>query len=54
MEIPAILICAVIVIALASLALHLLFPPTNSSVRCPMKDVLPRDPLETETKQKEG
>jgi hypothetical protein len=52
MEIPAFLIGAVMVIALASLALHFLFPP--SSGKCPMKEVLPQNPLETETKQKEG
>jgi hypothetical protein len=51
MEIPAILIGASVVIALASLALHFLFPP--SSGKCPMKDVLPPNPLEAETKQKE-
>ncbi len=54
MEIPVILISASIAIALASLALHFLFPPANSSKNCPMKDLLPRNTLETETKQKEG
>jgi hypothetical protein len=52
MEIPAILIGASVVIALASLALHFLFPP--SSGQCPMKSALTHNPLEKEPNQKEG
>ncbi len=39
--VPALLICAVVLIALASLALHLLFPPSKG--KCPIKTVLPSE-----------
>jgi hypothetical protein len=40
-SVPAILIGAVVLIALASLALHLLFPPSKR--KCPIKTVLPSE-----------
>ncbi len=36
---PALLLGAVILIALATLALHLLFPPTTG--KCPIKKIIP-------------
>ncbi len=46
--IPALLICATVLIGLASLALHLLFPPSKG--KCPIKSTLPTDsPTERES-----
>ncbi|MBI5031070.1 MAG: hypothetical protein HZB51_11120 [Chloroflexi bacterium] len=49
--VPALLICATIVIAFASLALHLLFPPSKG--KCPIKAVLPVKTSTTDTQSTE-
>ncbi len=43
--IPALLICATVLLGLASLALHLLFPPSKGT--CPIKTVLPANTTDT-------
>ena len=47
--IPVILICAAGLIALASLALHLLFPPSNG--KCPINPILPTESADTKANQ---
>ena len=46
--VPMLLICATVLIGLASMALHLLFPPSKG--KCPIKSALPTDsPTERES-----
>ncbi len=42
---PALLLGAVMVIALATLALHLLFPPATG--KCPVKKIIPDEKAES-------